>query len=161
MLGSKHYLINMLDPSVKHMLCVILDTDKGPKTWEVIANGKFFIINSQHSIVANKDMQTLVLPENIVKHFRQWKCFIVWSKDKSRFRQILGYYNQCNLFSIFKPTSGINVLGARFIWIELGHPTPSKSTTELGQSARMIKNFKNGKKYKIGSYPNVNFKYVS
>jgi hypothetical protein len=132
MLNTKHYLVNMPDPLVKQTLCVMPDTNEKPQSWEEIVAGKFFIINRQHSIAASKDMQTSGRPEDIVKHFREWNCFIVWSKDKSRLRQIPGYYNRCNHFSIFKPTWATNVLGARFIWTELGLPTPPKSATELG-----------------------------
>jgi hypothetical protein len=44
MLNTKHYLVNMPDPSVKQTLCVMPDTNEEPKTWEEIANGRFFII---------------------------------------------------------------------------------------------------------------------
>jgi hypothetical protein len=53
-------------------------------------------------------------------------------------------------FSIFKPTWATNILGARFIWTELGQPTPPKSTTELGHVVRWTKkNAENDAKYKI------------
>lgn len=57
--------------------------DNRPTTWEEISKEKFFIINDQYNIAANKDIQTSRLLENIVNHFKEWKCFIVWSKDKS------------------------------------------------------------------------------
>jgi hypothetical protein len=82
MLNTKHYLVNMLDPFVKQTMCVMPDIDVKPQSWKEIATGKFFIINGQHSVVANKDMQTLGLPKDIVKHFREWNCFIVWLRDK-------------------------------------------------------------------------------
>jgi hypothetical protein len=120
MLNTKHYFVNMPDPSEKQTLCVMPDTNEKPKTWEEISIGNFFIINGQHSVAASKYMQTTVLPENIVKHFRKWNCFIVWSKDENKLQQ--RYYNTCNHFSIFKPMYETNVLGARFIWMELGRP---------------------------------------
>lgn len=67
----------MLDPSLKQTLCVMSDINVRSTTWEEIAKGKFYIIIRQHNVVANKDMQTLRLLENIVKHFREWNCFIV------------------------------------------------------------------------------------
>jgi hypothetical protein len=39
MLGTKHYLVNMPDPSVKQTMCVMPITNKWPTTWEEIANG--------------------------------------------------------------------------------------------------------------------------
>jgi hypothetical protein len=81
-----HYLVNML-------LYVMFDLEERPKHWEDIAKGMFFIINGQHSIGASLKMQTSGLPQKIIEQFLQWNCFIVWSKDKNRLRQILGYYN--------------------------------------------------------------------
>jgi hypothetical protein len=39
MLGTKHYLVYMLDSFVKHMLYIMLDTNKKPTTLEEIAKG--------------------------------------------------------------------------------------------------------------------------
>jgi hypothetical protein len=101
-------------------------------------------------------MQTSGLPEDIVKHFREWNCFIIWSKDKSRLQQISGYYNRCNHFSIFKPIWATNVLGARFNWTELGRPTPSKSAMELGRVVRQTKkNAENDAKFKVTRSPKL------
>jgi hypothetical protein len=148
MLNTKYYLVNMPDPSIKQTLYVMPDIDVKPQSWEEIATRIFFIFNGQHSVVANKDMQTSSLPKNIVKQFMEWNCFIVWSKDKSRLRQIFGYYNRCNHFSIVKSTWATNVLGARFIWTELGRPTPPKSATKLGRVVRKTKkNAENDAKY--------------
>jgi hypothetical protein len=60
------------------------DTEEKPTDWDNIANGKFFIINGQHSVGANLKMQATNLPDKIVKPFLKWNCFIVWSKDKNR-----------------------------------------------------------------------------
>lgn len=83
MLGTKHYLIYMPNSSVKHMLYIMLDIDKKPTTLEEIAKEQFLIINGQYSIAISKDMQILGLSKNIIKHFKEWKYFIVWSQDKS------------------------------------------------------------------------------
>jgi hypothetical protein len=101
-------------------------------------------------VAASQKMQAIDLPEKIVKPFLKWNCFIVWSKDKNRLRQISGYYNRCNHFSMFKPTWATNVLGARFIWTELGRPTPPKSATDIGRVVhRTKKNAENDTKYKV------------
>lgn len=71
MLYTKHYLVNIPDSSVRQTLDIMTNTNVRPKTLEVIANGKFFNINGQHNIVANKDMQTLGLLENIIKHLKE------------------------------------------------------------------------------------------
>ena len=85
-----------------------------------------------------------------MKQFMEWNCFIVWLKDKSKLWQIYGYYNRYNHFNIVKSMWAMNVLGARFIWMELGRPTPPKSATKLGQVVRKIrKNAENDTKYKV------------
>ena len=95
-------------------------------------------------------MQATDLLEKIIKPFLNWNCFIVWSKDKNRLRQILGYYNCCNHLGTFKPTWATNVLGTRFIWTELGRPTPPKSATEIGRAVRRTKkDAANDAKYKV------------
>jgi hypothetical protein len=133
-----------------------------PQAGRRLQTVSFFIINGQYSVAVSKDMQSSGLLESIVKHFREWKCFIIWSRDKSRLCQISGYYNWCNHFSIFKPTWAMNVLGARFMWTELGRPTPPKSATEIGRSARRTKkNYKNDKKYKIRNLFKSNLRMVS
>jgi hypothetical protein len=81
-----HYLCHMPDPSTKQILCVMHDTEEKPMNWDDIANGKFFIINRQHSVGASLKMQATNLPDKIVKPFFKWNCFIVWSKDKNRLR---------------------------------------------------------------------------
>jgi hypothetical protein len=78
-----HYLIHMPDPYVRQNLCVMPDTEEKPTNWDDIANGKFFIINGQHSVGASLKMQATRLPDKIVKPFLKWNCFIIWSKDKN------------------------------------------------------------------------------
>ena len=51
---------------------------------------------------------------------------------------------------MFKPTWATNILGMRFIWIELGRPTPPKSATEIGRAIRRTKkNPANDAKYNV------------
>ena len=62
------------------------------------------------------------------------------------------YYNWYNHFSMFKPTWATNVLGARFIWTELGRPTLPKSATKIGRAIhRTKKDAKNDAKYKVNN----------
>ena len=152
MTKTLHYLCQMPDPSVKQTLCVMPATEERPTDWDEIKDGKFFIINGQHSVAASQKMRATDLPEQIVKPFLNWNCFIVWSKDKNRLRQISGYYNRCNHLGVFKPTWSTNVLGARFIWTELGRPTPPKSATEIGRVVRRTKkDAANDEKYKVNN----------
>ena len=49
-----HHLYHMPDPSVKQILCAMPDTEENSIDWEEIKDGKFFIINRQHNVAANK-----------------------------------------------------------------------------------------------------------
>ena len=146
------FLCQMPDLSVKQTLCVMPATDKKPTDWEEIKDGKFFIINGQYNVAVSQKMQAMDLPEKIVKPFLNWNCFIVWSKDKNRLWQILGYYNCCNHLGMFKLTWATNALGTRFIWTELGRPIPPKSTTEIRRVVRRTKkDVGNDTKYKVNN----------
>ena len=150
-----NFLVHMPDHSVKQTLCVMPDTTEKPIDWDEIKNGKFFIINGQHNVAASQKMKETGLPETITKPFPNWSCFIVWSKDKNRLRRISGYYNRCNHLGVFKPTWAMNVLGARFIWIELGRPKPLKSATQIKRVVkRTKKDAENDKKYKVNYITN-------
>ena len=112
---------------------------------------KFCIINGQHSVAANKSMVAeLDLPEKTLKHFRKWNCFIVWTKEKEKLRRISGFYNRVNHFCVFKPDWSTNVLGARFIWTQLGRPTPRPITVATAQGLQKPKrNPPVSKKYQV------------
>ena len=146
-----HFLCQMPDPSIKQTLCVMSAIDEKPTSWEERKDGKFFTING-HSVAASQKMQAMDLLEKIVKPFFNQNCFIMWLKDKNWLQQILGYYNRCNHLGVFKPTWVTNVLGTRFIWTELGWPTPPKSTTEIGRVVqRTKKDAANNAKYKVNN----------
>ena len=144
-----HFLCQMPDLSVKQTLCVMPNTDEKPTNWEEIKDGKFFIINEQHSVAASQKMQAMDLPKKIVKPFLNWNCFIVWSKDKNQLRQISGYYNHLGMF---KPILATNVFGARFIWTKLSRPTLPKSVIGIGRAVRRTKkDAANDAKYKVNN----------
>ena len=69
MQDTLNFLIHMPDLSVKQILCLMLDTLEKPIDWNEIKNGKFFIINGQHSIAASRKMKETGLPELITKPF--------------------------------------------------------------------------------------------
>ena len=54
MKDTLHFLVYMLDPSLKQTLCIMPDTEKKSTDSEQIKDGKFFIINEQHSVVASQ-----------------------------------------------------------------------------------------------------------
>jgi hypothetical protein len=51
---------------------------------------------------------------------------------------------------MFKPMWATNILGARFIWIELERAIPSKFATKVGRVVRRTKkNVENDARYKV------------
>lgn len=151
--GMMHYLLHLPDRSTRQTLCVM---PKGqnykPGNWETIANGEFYIINGQHSVAASKLMQNIGLDDDMVKEFRTWNCYVVWTKDKEILRTISAYYNRVNHFSIFKPSWATNILGARQVWNALGSPSPPKEATEVGRHVQAKRNKEthvNNEKFKV------------
>ena len=156
--ATKHYLAHMADISKKQTICVMPQCDKKPTTWDEIKNGRFWIINGQHSVAAAIEMQSSGHSEEIVKAVQNWDAFVVWSEDPEHLRRISRYYNRCNHFSMFQPTWGTNVVGARYLWTSLGCPVPPKSATRVGQQVakknRYRKDLKNEQNYKVKSSSN-------
>ena len=122
-----------------------------PTTWDEIKEGRFWIINGQHSVAANQSIQGMDVPNSVKTTFQTWNSFIVWSKSKEKLRKISAYYNRVNHFSVFKPSWSTNILLARFIWTELGHPNPPKSATGVGRAfvRAQIRDRNNDRKYKV------------
>ena len=112
------YLTNIPDKSTKQTLCVMpVELKEKPKTWKDIENCYFYIINSQHSVEANKFIvdEKNGIAEDIRKHFQKWNCFVVWSDSPQKLRNISGYYNRTNHFVVVQPSWATNILGAQTV----------------------------------------------
>ena len=145
-----HYLINMLDKSTRQTLCIMPHMKEKPTSFQEIEDGSFWIINRQHSVGASRSMQDMDVPQSKREFFQKWNYFIVWTRSKEKLWKISAYYNRVNHFSSFKPTWSTNILAARFIWTELGSPSPPKSTTALGTVVwQGKKDLENERKYKV------------
>ena len=146
-----HYFLNMLDQTAKQTICVMPQSAERPTTWDEIKEGRFWIINGQHSVAASQSIQGMDVPNSVKTAFQTWNSFIVWSKSKEKLRKISAYYNCVNHFSVFKPSWSTNILSARFIWTELGRPNPPKSTTGVGRASvkAQIRDRDNDQKYKV------------
>ena len=129
-----HYFLEMPDLDKKMTLCAMpKDLTKRPLTFNDIKQGKFWMINGQHSVEASKRMKNVVGVEKKYEMFKEWECFIVWNKDAQIICQISAYYNRVNHFHSYMPTWATNILSARTVWISLGRPAPPKEATELGK----------------------------
>ena len=88
------YLLNLLDRKAKQTLCVMPEgTSSKPQQWEEIKDGRFFIINGQHSVAASLSIcdDASVVDDDVKNDFRVWSCFIVWSEDAEILRSISAY----------------------------------------------------------------------
>ena len=129
-----HYFLEMPNTDKKMTLCTMpKDLTKKPLSFNEIKEGKFWMINGQHSVEASKRMKNVAGAEKKYEMFKEWECFIVWNKDAQIIRQISAYYNRVNHFQSYMPTWMTNILSARTIWISLGRPAPPKEATELGK----------------------------
>ncbi len=155
MLHMRHYLINMPDKTAKQTLCVMPECNEKPSTWEQISEGRFYILNGQHSVAASESIiREKLCPDSEIKHFEKWNCFIVWSLNKEKLRRISAYYNRVNHFSVFKPDWSTNVLNSRFIWTELGCPKPPKTAVQAGRKVtRSKQSIMEVKKYNVSENP--------
>ena len=132
-----NWLLNMPDKSTRQTLCVMPVGHKTkPKDWAEIEQGKFYIINGQHSVAASKWMMD---DKNKVdrterEHFRKWKCFVVWSDDNEKLRLISAFYNRTNHFQVAQPSWATNILGARSVWEAMGKPRNPLVAASVGTS---------------------------
>ena len=153
----RNYFLNMLNRMARQTLCVMPQCDRKSTSWDEVKEGRFWIINGQHSVAASQSIQTMDVPEAVKTSFRKWSCFIVYSKSKEKLRKISVYYNRVNHFSVFKPSWSTNILSAQFIWTELGWPLPPKSATAVGRAVRAnVRDKENDRKYKV--IPILSFK---
>ena len=114
-----NWLMNMPDKSTRQTLCVMLiGFNEKPTKWKDIKKGNFFIINGQHSVEASKWMMDDAnkVDKEERKHFRKWKCFVVWSNDPEKLQTISAFYNQMNHFQVIQPSWATNILGVRTVW---------------------------------------------
>ena len=85
---TMNYLLEMPDPDKKMTLCAMpINVKEKPSSFDVIKDGKFYMINGQHSVEASKKMQHLSTLKEKAKKFKEWDCFIVWNPDNRIIRK--------------------------------------------------------------------------
>ena len=52
----QNYFLNMLDQTARQTLCVMPQCDKKPTSWDEVKDGRFWIINGQHSVAASQSI---------------------------------------------------------------------------------------------------------
>jgi hypothetical protein len=118
----KNYLVNMPDRTQKQTLCLMPDTKARPQQEEDIEGCTFNIINGQHSVAASVSLIEENASEELVRDFRRWDAYIVWTLDIDKLRKISAFYNRVNHLAPFKPTWASNILASRNVWLKYGKP---------------------------------------
>ncbi|KAG0596341.1 hypothetical protein M758_UG245100 [Ceratodon purpureus] len=118
----KNYLVNMPDRGQKQTLCLMPDTKARPQQESDLEGCTFHIINGQHSVAASKSLIEDNASEELLRDFRRWDAYIVWTKDHDKLQKISAFYNRVNHLAPFKPTWASNILAARKVWEKYGKP---------------------------------------
>lgn len=148
----KEELVRMGDINQRQKVCLMPVTDKlellpeKPKSWGEIKDGKFMIINGQHSIVASQELQISGCGEKRKKELEYWDAYIVWSKEAMILVRISEFYNMCNHLNHAQPTWGTNILSARNVWISQDKPTNMKDNNRHNGALY------NTKKYQVSEH---------
>ena len=72
-----HYFLNMLDRTTKQTICVMPQSIERPTLWDDFKEGRFWIINGQHSVAARQSIQGMDVPNSVKSAFQTWNSFIV------------------------------------------------------------------------------------
>ena len=67
----RNYFLNMPDRSARQTLCVMPQCNRKPTSWDEVKEGRFWIINGQHSVAASQSIQKMDVPEAMKTSFRK------------------------------------------------------------------------------------------
>ncbi len=132
----KKELVQLGDVKQRQKVCLTPIDSQGrllrekPLMWSDIKDGKFMIINGQHSITASKELQSEGCAEKRKKELASWDAYIVWSLDPIKLHNISKFYNSTNHLSHAQPTWGWQLISGRNIWIAQGRPTDKAGEAE-------------------------------
>ena len=101
-----------------------------PWSWDQIKDGRFMIINGQHSITASQELQLAGCGEKRKQELAEWDAFIVWTLDPVTLTTISKFYNSTNHLDHAQPTWGNQIISCRNIWISCRRPTDNANEGE-------------------------------
>lgn len=148
--GVARELVQMIDVKQRQKICLTPVDAKGrllkqkPTNWDEIKDGKFMIINGQHSVWASKQLQQGGCGEVRQKQLRTWSAYIIWTLDPAKLRAISKFYNITNHLDHAQPTWGNQIVACRNIWIALKRPTDifSEEATRHNKASHNVQNYK-------------------
>jgi len=107
---KKEFIVQLIDVKQRQKVCLMpVDLDGNlpkskPKDWKDIENGKFMIINGQHSIQASKELQEKGYCKDKRVKLQRWDAYIAWMLDAAKLRTISKFYNMTNHLDHAEPT---------------------------------------------------------
>ncbi|HYP43518.1 MAG TPA: hypothetical protein VEQ18_05800 [Candidatus Nitrosocosmicus sp.] len=130
-------LVQLGDINQRQKICLTLVDNEGnllkscPSTWGEIKNGKFMIINGQHSITASQRLQEDECGEKRREELQNWEAYIVWTLDEIKLHNISKFYNSTNHIVFEQPTWRNQIVSCRNIWLAHSRPTSVATATRV------------------------------
>ena len=128
--NSMDFLVQLGEINQRQKICVCPIDKHGepikrkPTSWEEIKDGKFMLINGQHSVEASKRLQDNEdCGQHRKKDLQQWDAYVVWSTDPLKLQRISKFYNDTNYLDHAQPTWGNQISSCRRIWLNSGRPS--------------------------------------
>lgn len=127
-------LVQLGDINQRQKICLTPVDEEGnllktcPSNWDEIKNGKFMIINGQHSVTASQRLQEQECGVKRREELQHWDAYIVWTLDEIKLHNISKFYNSVNHIVYEQPTWGNQIVSCRNIW--LAHSRPTTVATE-------------------------------
>ena len=147
----KNKLIQLIDVKQRQKVCLTpVDSKhqllkKKPEKWDNIKNGRFMIINGQHSITASQELQKGGCGEEQCEKLQTWDAFIVWSLDPTKLQIISKFYNITNHLDHAQPTWGNQIISCTNIWVTYKRVTD----IDTDPAVRKNKSVYNVQNYKV------------
>ena len=146
----KKELIQLIDVKQRQKVCLTPVDSRNrflkikPERWEDIKDGRFMIINGQHSIIASQELQNGGCGDARKVELQTWDAYIVWSLDHNKLRSISKFYNCTNHLDHAQPTCGNQMISCRNIWKAYKRPTDcrSEASTRNNEAVFHMSNYK-------------------
>ena len=146
----KKELIQLIDVKQRQKVCLTPVDSRNrflkikPERWEDIKDGRFMIINGQHSITASQELQNRYCRDARKVELQTWDAYIVWSLDHNKLRSISKFYNCTNYLDHAQSTWRNQMISCRNIWKAYKRPTDcrSEASTQNNEAVFHMKNYK-------------------
>ncbi|CAA9568172.1 hypothetical protein AVDCRST_MAG81-1288 [uncultured Synechococcales cyanobacterium] len=131
--NAMDFLVQLGEINQRQKICICpVDKDgepikRKPNSWDEIKDGKFMLINGQHSVEASRRLQdNSNCGADRKKDLQHWDAYVVWSTDPLKLQRISKFYNDTNHLDHAQPTWGNQISSCRRIWLNSGRPSYQK-----------------------------------